>query len=687
MTDRIGQQFGNYLLIRFLGKGSFAEVYLGEHVYLKTQAAIKILQMRLAADNLDGFLNEARTIARLEHPHIVHVFDFGVKDTIPFLVMSYASNGTLRQRHPKDTTLSLATITFYIKQATDALQYAHDEKLIHRDIKPENLLLGRSNEILLSDFGLALVAQSSGDQSTQMFAGTVAYMAPEQIQGKPRPASDQYALGIIVYEWLSGARPFYGSLIELCTQHIYAPPPPLHEKVSGISPAVEEVVLTALAKDPRQRFASVRAFATALEQAAWQESPRLKPVVVVSPHPSTPTLSTPEPLHTPVLTPSAPASLNTSVPDPAMLPVFATLTPSNSAASSLARFLSQRRISRRLLLGGLGLAGSVAAGGGIIWWILSQQSRVGQAQQGPRPYVGQVLYIYRGHPDYVAAVTWSPYGKRIASGGADITVQVWDATTGGHVLIYRGHRDVPYSVAWSPDGQHIASGSADRTVQVWNATTGALIFTYQHHSDTVNAVAWSPDGKRIASASYDNTVQVWDATTGNTIVTYRGHNMAVSAVTWSPDDKHIASASLDHTVQVWDATNGSHILTYSGHSSEVNAVTWSPDGKYIASGSGNFNKASADHTVQVWQVANGGHILTYSGHSAIVYAVAWSPDGKHIASGSGDKTVQVWDATTGNHTLLYHGHSAIVYALAWSPDGQRIVSGGTDSTAQVWQAI
>src|SRR5215472_9336972 len=147
MADRIGQQFGNYLLIRFLGKGSFAEVYLGEHVYLKTQAAIKILQMRLAADNLDGFLNEARTIARLEHPHIVHVFDFGVKDSIPFLVMSYAPNGTLRQRHPKDTTLSLATIKFYIKQAAEALQYAHDEKLIHRDIKPENLLMGRNNEI------------------------------------------------------------------------------------------------------------------------------------------------------------------------------------------------------------------------------------------------------------------------------------------------------------------------------------------------------------------------------------------------------------------------------------------------------------------------------------------------------------------------------------------------------------
>ena len=666
MTDRMGQQFGNYRLVRFLGKGGFAEVYLGEHVYLKMLAAVKILQIRLAADNLDSFLNEARTIARLEHPNIVHVFDFGVQDTIPFLVMSYAPNGTLRQRHPKDTILPLATIMSYIKQVTEALQYAHDEKLVHRDIKPENLLLGRSNEVLLSDFGLALVSQSSSDQSTQMLAGTLAYMAPEQIQGKPRPASDQYALGIVVYEWLSGKRPFHGSLIELCTQHMFAPPPPLQETVPGISPAVEEVVLTALAKEPRRRFASVRAFATALAQAARLESPRLKSVVVVSPSPSTPTLSAPEPLRTPV-------------PDPATPPVFATLTPSNFVAPSQAGPLPQRRLSRRLLLRNLGLVG-LAAAGGISWWMLSQQSQVGQSQRRPQAYMGQLLYIYHGHPDYVAAVTWSPDGKRIASGGADQTVQVWDSTTGGHTLIYRGHRDVPYGVAWSPDGQRIASGSADQTVQVWNANTGIPILTYRHHSATVNAVAWSHDGKRIASASYDNTVQVWDATTGDTIVTYRGHNMAVWAIAWSPDDTRIVSASFDHTVQVWDTATGGHPYIYRGHSKEARAVAWSPDGKYIVSG-------GYDQTAQVWDAVNGGHIVTYVGHSDIVYAVAWSSNGKRIASASGDKTVQVWDATTGSHAFLYHGHSAIVYAVAWSPDGQRIVSGGTDSTVQVWQAI
>src|SRR3989440_4619928 len=260
MTDRVGQQLGNYQLMRLLGEGGFAEVYLGEHIHLGTQAAIKVLHTQLTSDDVDKFRTEARTIARLIHPHIVRVLEFGVEGKTPFLVMDYAPNGTLRQRHPKGVTLPLPTIVSYVKQVAEALQYAHDEKVIHRDIKPENMLLGRRNDILLSDFGIALVAQSSRYQSTQEMAGTMAYMAPEQIQGKPRPASDQYSLGIVVYEWLSGNRPFHGSLIELVGQHLSVPPPSLLEKKPTIPSAVEQMVLTTLAKDPKERFGSLQAF-------------------------------------------------------------------------------------------------------------------------------------------------------------------------------------------------------------------------------------------------------------------------------------------------------------------------------------------------------------------------------------------------------------------------------------------
>src|SRR5947209_13633706 len=158
MADRVGQQLGNYRLLRLLGEGGFAEVYLGEHIHLGTQAAIKVLHTQLTSDDVEKFRIEARNIAHLMHPHIVRVLEFGVEGKIPFLVMDYASNGTLRQRHPRGTPLTLASIISYVKQIADALQYAHDEKLIHRDIKPENMLLGRRNEVLLSDFGIAVMA-------------------------------------------------------------------------------------------------------------------------------------------------------------------------------------------------------------------------------------------------------------------------------------------------------------------------------------------------------------------------------------------------------------------------------------------------------------------------------------------------------------------------------------------------
>src|SRR5438067_2401518 len=126
MADRVGQQLGNYRLIRLLGQGGFAEVYLGEHIYLKTQVAIKLLQMQLANEDIEGFLKEARTVASLVHPHIVRVIDFGIEGETPFLVMDYAPNGTLRQRYPKGARLPLDTVVSYVKQVASALQYAHN---------------------------------------------------------------------------------------------------------------------------------------------------------------------------------------------------------------------------------------------------------------------------------------------------------------------------------------------------------------------------------------------------------------------------------------------------------------------------------------------------------------------------------------------------------------------------------
>ncbi len=172
----VGQQLGNYRLIRLLGRGGFAEVYLGKHLRLGTLAAVKVLYTHLAdQEDVEGFEQEARTIAHLKHPHIVRVLDYDVENGVPFLVMDYAPGEHFAVKwHPKGTILSFSMINSYIKQVADALQYAHDQRIIHRDVKPENMLVGGHNE--LSAFGLwycYCLAKSSRYQSTQNMGGTV----------------------------------------------------------------------------------------------------------------------------------------------------------------------------------------------------------------------------------------------------------------------------------------------------------------------------------------------------------------------------------------------------------------------------------------------------------------------------------------------------------------------------------
>src|SRR6266446_10118792 len=229
MRKYVGEQLGNYRVLRLLGEGGQASVYLGEHLYLGSQAALKVRHAVLTQQEQTVFLQEAQTLVRLSHRHIVRVLDFALQDGMPFLVMEYAPHGTLRKLHPKGSKLPLDLILPYIQQVASALQYTHDHRLIHRDVKPENLLLGAHFEVLLSDFGLAMFTTQTHSASTQAMdpsmAGTTPYLAPEQLQGKPRPASDQYALGVVVYEWLCGDCPFYGTFAELYSQHLFVPPP------------------------------------------------------------------------------------------------------------------------------------------------------------------------------------------------------------------------------------------------------------------------------------------------------------------------------------------------------------------------------------------------------------------------------------------------------------------------------
>jgi serine/threonine protein kinase len=723
MNDRVGEQWGNYRLIQTLGRGGFAEVYLGQHIRLTSQrAALKILLTHLTEADIDGFQREAETIVSLIHPHVVRVLDFALNEGIPFLVMDYAPGGSLRRRHPRGEKVELKSVVSYVQQVAEGLQYAHDRKIIHRDIKPDNMLIGLQGDILLSDFGIATIAHGTNSQSAQLAVGTLSYMAPEQIQEHPRPASDQYALAITVYEWLSGRLPFSGTFTEVAAKQMMVPPSPLRGSVPNLPPEVEQVVLTALSKEPRARFGSVQAFAKALTEASlgsetilmppesrseeWtmlaapHTDPSIAPypVQAVSPPPNTPTHITPPnqgwEIQQPFPVPIVPAAGMFDAAQPPGTHISPTPpSPPAGAQIPVTGETNQRRVSRRWVIAGLIGLGVVAVGSSAVALVeltalhsrhsatapTPTQTTKPTPTPTPNPFTGKQLTTYTGHTGAVRTIDWSPDNKLIASGAEDKAVRIWNPGTGQTVSTYTQHPAELLSVAWSPDGTLIASSGRASSAQVWNASTGARILNYTGHTDDVHGVAWSLDSKLVASGSDDHTVQVWDARTGTLVSEYKGHTAPVESVQWSPKDANlIVTACDDRTVQIVNGKTGTLVLNYKGHTDWVLSARWSPDGKLIAS-------AGRDKTVQVWNASTGVLLFKNTSHTFWIEKVAWSPDGKLIASVGDDHTVQVLEVSTGK-LVFNRMMDNEMYAVAWSPNGKFLASGGKDKAAQIWSA-
>ncbi|HSW87929.1 MAG TPA: serine/threonine-protein kinase [Candidatus Saccharimonadales bacterium] len=267
--DRTGQQIGNYRLIHLLGSGGFADVYIAEHIYIKKQTAIKILKGPLSSADQNSFILEAQIVENLKHPNIIPLIDFGLDSNgSPYLIMEYIPKGTLRNIYPKGTKVPLSKVAIYVQQLAEALQYAHDHKFIHRDLKPENVLLDFKDQVFLSDFGISTIRHNtmSLPQHPTAYSGTPAYSALEQINGQPRPESDQYSLAIIAYELLTGEQPFKGNPVSILFQQATAiPRKPTHIN-PNIPTSVETAILKALQKDYRQRYRAIKDFAEALCQ-------------------------------------------------------------------------------------------------------------------------------------------------------------------------------------------------------------------------------------------------------------------------------------------------------------------------------------------------------------------------------------------------------------------------------------
>jgi serine/threonine protein kinase len=262
-------RLGSYELLRRLGEGGMAQVYLARDTRLGREVAIKVLDQRLAERPgfRERFLREARVAAALDHPNIVPLYDFGESEQLLYLVMPYVSGGSLQDMLHR-TPLPVSEVTTYGSQMADALDYAHQRGVVHRDVKPANMLLHADGRVLLSDFGLAKIINPSSRPTAPRGhpdAGTPEYMAPEQIEGRSDARSDIYALGVVLYLLLTGQLPFTGSTSSLVMEgHLYRLPEQPRMLNPAVTPAMQTVVLRALAKHPLDRYQSASELGAAL---------------------------------------------------------------------------------------------------------------------------------------------------------------------------------------------------------------------------------------------------------------------------------------------------------------------------------------------------------------------------------------------------------------------------------------
>lgn len=303
-TIQPGQMLGPYRIIDQIGQGGMATVYKAYQPSMDRYVAIKVLPSQLAESKefATRFQQEARIIARLEHPHILPVFDYGEDNGVAYFVMRYLEAGTLKDRMEAGRPLPLDEIDRIFTQLTDALTYAHSHGIVHRDLKPANVLIDPYGNVFLTDFGIAKLLESASPRLTQTDAilGTPAYISPEQAQAQPvDQRSDIYSLGIILYEMVTGGVPFVADTpLAVIFKHITDPLPLPSQVRPDVPPAIEKVILRALAKEPRDRFATAQEFKT-----AWKRALEAKETL-----PQVPDMATRAPLDTPRAQASIPVS-------------------------------------------------------------------------------------------------------------------------------------------------------------------------------------------------------------------------------------------------------------------------------------------------------------------------------------------------------------------------------------------
>jgi WD40 repeat protein len=676
-----------YDILGELGRGGMSVVYLAQQKNPPRKVALKMIRSA-DASQADRLQIEAQAVARLQHPNIVQIFEVGIAAGQPYLALEYVAGGTLADRlarKPQPPALAAGLVAMLAR----AVHYAHQYGVIHRDLKPTNVLLSAGPDIPLADclpkiadFGLAkLLTGGEGHTGSHEVLGTPAYMAPEQAAGRSKDvgaATDVYALGMILYECLTGRPPFLAENWAEAHQQIL-----FHEPVSPrrLQPKVpldlETICLKCLHKDPARRYPTAESLADDLacfvagkpikarRVGIWGRTKRWarrRPALAVL-------------LGLTLLLSAGLAGLTVWYLAQLQDAILATKRAKDEADTERARALSARYLNTISLAYAAWYDNDLELTRELLkdcppsrqrmeWHLLNKWCR-GNHQ------------TLQGHQGLIAAVAYSPDGKLVASASYDGTVKLWHPGTGEVSATLPGPGGKFRSVAFSLDGKLLAGGCSDGTIRLWNPQTHVFVRDLPKHTSAVLALAFHPDGNQLVRVSSTTSLVVCDVNTGQDLRVLKGHAGQVECVAYSPDGKVIASGDRSGMVCCWGEEADLPTVVGTGlHGRWVESLAFSPKGDYLATGGG-------DKTVQLRAVKKNWVLeATLVGHTGPVTALAFSPDQGLMASASLDRSVKVWtfvqnlgDGVPTGESWTLRGHGGWVCAVAWSRNGGLVSAG------------
>ena len=623
-------------------------------------------------------------------------------------------------------------------QAAHGLAYAHARGIIHRDIKPSNLLLDHTGVVWIADFGLAK-AEDDGLTATGDVLGTLRYMAPERFRGEGDARADLYALGLTLYELMTLRPAFVTSDRLKLIEEIKTEEPARPRSLDGRIPRdLETIVLKAIEKDPKRRYASALALADDLGHFLRDEPIRARQVGAAERYwrwaRRNPWIAVLGGVLTAVLVIATAGSLlaarqfERAARDERSLREAADRAVevagereraerweryrSNIAEASAAQQLQNSSTGERPLqaapeehrnwewrhlssqLDGASLVLSVPELNDFAVRLSpdARQIAVGNRRGEVRLFdaaTGRPGPVLRGHAGAVGSVEYAPDGRRLASGAADGTIRIWDPATGRQLHVLRGGGDI--CLLYSPDGQRIVSneistGAVKCRFRLWDATTGrqlALLGESRRATkiDLVLSMAFRPDGKRVVVGA-EEFVRMCDAETGRLLSDIGPPGAQVNQVAFSPDGKRFGvTLHVPATASLRDGESGEVVAHLSEERNGALIPAFSADGSRLAT-MGNY----PDNDVRLWETGSGKLIRAMAGHTNTTWGLRFSPDGKRLASASIDQTGRLWDGQTGQLIAVLRGHTAPARDLTFSPDGTRLVTASEDHTLRLWDA-